>query len=170
MQGKLQFQRLENCLLFHVDRSTSTLEMRKQLTCDSVIPRSLTRNRDGANNESNYLAELFAFVLRYCGSMLADICRWQFKEQNFKLKINFNMKNETSTNRRTANGIISGVISRLTMKQILEYECHSHWLASWISFNWGQELIAWYIARKVARKYKRYLYSLESRERLTNGL
>ncbi|HLF52767.1 hypothetical protein, partial [Flavobacterium sp.] len=30
--------------------------------------RTLTRNRGGANNESNYLAELFAFVLRYCGS------------------------------------------------------------------------------------------------------
>ena len=61
-------------------------------------------------------------------------------------------------------------ISRLSMKQILEYECHSHWLASWISFNWGQELIGWYIARKVARKYKRYLYSLESRNRLKNDL
>jgi hypothetical protein len=73
-------------------------------------------------------------------------------------------------NNEIENGFKGAVISRLTMKQILEYECHSHWLASCISFNWGQELIAWYIARKVARKYKQYLYSLESRERLINGL
>jgi hypothetical protein len=75
------------------------------------------------------------------------------------------MKNET-----IKNGFKGAVISRLTMKQILEYECHSHWLASWISFNWGQELIAWYIARKVTRKYGRYSYSLDNRERIINGL
>ena len=73
-------------------------------------------------------------------------------------------------NEEIENGFKGAVISRLTMKQILEYECHSHWLASWISFNWGQELIAWHIARKVARKYGRYSYSLDNRERIINGL
>lgn len=68
------------------------------------------------------------------------------------------------------NAVLHGVISRLSSKQVVEYECHSHWLAGWISFNWGQELIAKHIARKVARKYKRYSYSLETRNRLLNGL
>lgn len=65
---------------------------------------------------------------------------------------------------------IHGVISRLSMTEVLNYEVHSHWIASWIGFSWGQELMGWYIARKVRRKYRRYLYSLESRKRLLNGL
>ena len=80
------------------------------------------------------------------------------------------MKQETLNNRQTPNGTKFSFISRLTMEQILEYECHSNWIASWIWFEWGQEIIAWYIARKVERKYKLYLYSLKSRELLTNGL
>lgn len=62
------------------------------------------------------------------------------------------------------------VISRLSMGDILSYEVHSNWIASWIGFSWGQEIMGWYIARKVNRKYKRYLYSLECRKRVLNGL
>ena len=58
----------------------------------------------------------------------------------------------------------------LSVKQILEYECHSHWLASWIGFEWGQDLMGKYFAWKVRRKYNRYLVSLEERKRVLNGL
>ena len=56
--------------------------------------------------------------------------------------------------------------TKLTMNQALLYEVHSHWLAPYISFSWGQELIAMYIAKKVFRKYKRYSHSMEMRKKL----
>lgn len=59
-------------------------------------------------------------------------------------------------------------MAHLTMKQILQYEGYSYWLTNYIWFNWGQKFIAWYIARKVLRKYKRYLYSLEITNILQN--
>jgi hypothetical protein len=65
---------------------------------------------------------------------------------------------------------IGGVISRLSMQEVLNYEIHSHWLASWIGFEWGQELMGKYFAWKVRRKYNRYLVSLEERKRVLNGL
>ena len=43
--------------------------------------------------------------------------------------------------------------------EALNYEIKSHWLASHISFGWGQEIIAWWIANKVKRKWKRYLWA-----------
>jgi hypothetical protein len=61
------------------------------------------------------------------------------------------------------------LIKPLTTKEILEYECHSHWLAGWISFEWGQVIIANYIARKVARKYRRYMRSVEFRNKILKG-
>lgn len=63
-----------------------------------------------------------------------------------------------------------GVISRLSMQEVLNYEIHSHWLAGWISFKWGQDLMGKYFAWKVRRKYNRYLISLEERKRVLNGL
>jgi len=80
------------------------------------------------------------------------------------------MNTEEPIKELKGNAVLHGVISRLSVKQILEYECHSHWLASYVWFNWGQELISKHIARKVSRKYKRYLYSLDTRSRLLNGL
>lgn len=65
---------------------------------------------------------------------------------------------------------IGGAISRLSMQEVLNYEIHSHWLASWIGFEWGQELLGTYFAWKVRRKYNRYLVSLEERKRFLNGL
>ena len=65
---------------------------------------------------------------------------------------------------------IGGVISRLSMQEVLNYEIHSHWLASWICFSWGQDLMGRYFAWKVRRKYNRYLVSLEERKRVLNGL
>lgn len=65
---------------------------------------------------------------------------------------------------------IGGVISRLSMQEVLNYEIHSHWLAGWIDCEWGQDLMAKYFAWKVRRKYNRYLISLEERKRVLNGL
>lgn len=65
---------------------------------------------------------------------------------------------------------IGGVISRLSLQEVLNYEIHSHWLASWIGFEWGQDLMGKYFAWKVRRKYNRYLVSLEERKRVLNGL
>jgi len=38
----------------------------------------------------------------------------------------------------------------------LDYEISSSWWASWIGWNWGQELAGKYFAWKVKRKYARY--------------
>ena len=64
---------------------------------------------------------------------------------------------------------IHGIINRLSMQEVLNYEIHSHWLASWIGFEWGQDLMGKYFAWKVRRKYNRYLVSLEERKRVLNG-
>ena len=78
-----------------------------------------------------------------------------------------NTDNKKKTEKQFA---IHGVISRLSMQEILNYEIHSHWLASWIGFEWGQDLMGKYFAWKVRRKYNRYLVSLEERKRVLNGL
>jgi hypothetical protein len=52
----------------------------------------------------------------------------------------------------------------LSVKEILDYEVRSHWLASRIGFSWGQDLIARHLANKVRRKHRRYLHSLETQE------
>ncbi len=78
-------------------------------------------------------------------------------------------KKQTLEDKRKALHI-GGVISRLSMQEVLNYEIHSHWLASWIGFEWGQDLMGKYFAWKVRRKYNRYLVSLEERKRVLNGL
>ena len=77
---------------------------------------------------------------------------------------------ELSKNTQVPQCDKTNVISRLSMNDILLYEVHSNWLTSWIGFSWGQEIMGWYIAKKVNRKYKRYLYSLECRKRVFNDL
>ena len=59
---------------------------------------------------------------------------------------------------------------RLSVDEIIRYETHSHWLARWVWFSWGQKIMGWYIALKVKRKYKRYLCSLEMRDRIINNI
>jgi|TARA_R110000851_G_scaffold308922_2_gene468122 hypothetical protein len=56
----------------------------------------------------------------------------------------------------------------LSRREVLVYEVHSHWFASLASFKWGQYLMGKYFARKVRRKYNRYLTSLEERKRVVN--
>ena len=57
-------------------------------------------------------------------------------------------------------------INKIEMYDILRYEVHSHWLASWISNSFLQNLMGKYFAWKVARKYKRYVSSLEIRNQI----
>ena len=54
------------------------------------------------------------------------------------------------------------------INEALDYEIKSHWLASYISFGWGQEIIAWWIANKVKRKWKRYLWAENTRMKIIN--
>lgn len=51
----------------------------------------------------------------------------------------------------------------------LDYEIKSSWWASWISWNWAQELSAMYFAWKTKRKYSRYLHSKFLEERIKNN-
>lgn len=55
---------------------------------------------------------------------------------------------------------------RFTRSEVLDYEIRSHWLASWIWFGWGQDLLGIYFAWKVSRKYKRYSWSILMAERI----
>jgi hypothetical protein len=49
--------------------------------------------------------------------------------------------------------------NNLSIKDFLDYEVKSNWLASWIGFSWGQELLGRYFAWKTLRKYHRYTLS-----------
>jgi len=80
------------------------------------------------------------------------------------------MKTENLNKPQEQQCNIHDVISRLSMREVLNYEIHSHWLARRIGFKWGQELMSKYFAWKVRRKYNRYLVSLEERKRVLNGL
>ena len=78
--------------------------------------------------------------------------------------------NKLSNREQTHPPRLGGVISCLSMQEVLNYEIHSHWLASWIGFEWGQDLMARYFAWKVRRKYNRYIISLEERNRVLNEI
>jgi hypothetical protein len=80
------------------------------------------------------------------------------------------MAKEQNTKNKDKALHIGDVIRRLSMQEVLNYEIHSHWLASWIGFKWGQDLMGKYFAWKVRRKYNRYLVSLAERKRVLNSL
>lgn len=42
------------------------------------------------------------------------------------------------------------------LEDFLDYEVRSSWWASWIGWDWGQELAGSYFAWKTRRKYTRY--------------
>ena len=44
----------------------------------------------------------------------------------------------------------------IPMRWFLEYEIRNSWIASWVSWQWAQNLLAEYYARKVARKYRKF--------------
>lgn len=57
-------------------------------------------------------------------------------------------------------------MKELTRSECLQYEIHSHWLASWIASKKGQQLMGRYFAWKVRRKYNRYSASISMLERV----
>lgn len=57
-------------------------------------------------------------------------------------------------------------MEKLSINHILNYEVHSNWLAPYVFFGWGQDILGWYIGQKVKRKYKRYLSSMEFRQQI----
>lgn len=58
----------------------------------------------------------------------------------------------------------------MTLNDILKYEVHSNWLTPYVFFGWGQDMLGWYIGKKVNRKYKRYLRSIEIRNQFIKNL
>lgn len=48
-------------------------------------------------------------------------------------------------------------IDELSYEQIIDYEIKTHWLASWIWFDWGRDMILPLILKRAKRKYKWYL-------------
>jgi len=52
---------------------------------------------------------------------------------------------------------------------LLEYEVAASIIAPIISFGWGQEIMATYLARKTARKVKRYRKFLRNKRKYTHN-
>jgi hypothetical protein len=48
------------------------------------------------------------------------------------------------------------VLAESSLSIFLDYEIRSSWWASWIGWDWGQELSGKYFAWKTSRKYARY--------------
>ncbi len=56
----------------------------------------------------------------------------------------------------------------LSMADLMHYEIQSSRWASYISWNWAQELSARYFAKKVKRKYRRYIATRIMMNRVKN--
>lgn len=48
------------------------------------------------------------------------------------------------------------MLTESQLKDLYIYEISNHWLASWIWFDWGQDIMASLIVRRVNKKLKRY--------------
>jgi hypothetical protein len=59
-------------------------------------------------------------------------------------------------------------VSGSSLSAFLDYEIRSSWWASWIGFDYGQELAGKYFAWKAKRKYNRYLKSKMWERRIKN--
>ena len=62
----------------------------------------------------------------------------------------------------------TSVIPDGSLSVFVDYEIRSSWWASWIGWNWGQELAAKYFAWKTSRKYARYKQSKMWEQRIKN--
>lgn len=60
------------------------------------------------------------------------------------------------------------VVSGSSLSVFLDYEIRSSWWASWISWDFGQELSGKYFAWKTSRKYARYKQSKMWERRIKN--
>ena len=58
----------------------------------------------------------------------------------------------------------SGISNNLSMREVLDYEIRSHWLANWIGYEWVQSLMIKYFTWRVRRKYNRYIVLLGERK------
>lgn len=67
--------------------------------------------------------------------------------------------NDTTVNKDNPTKEIKTVLLDDSLRLFLDYEIRSSWWASWIGWNWGQELSGRYMAWKVKRKYARYKLS-----------
>ncbi len=74
---------------------------------------------------------------------------------------NVDFKNETPT-----FGNIMLADSSLSF--FLDYEIRSSWWASWVGWDWGQELSGKYFAWKTSRKYARYKQTKVWEKRVKN--
>jgi hypothetical protein len=74
---------------------------------------------------------------------------------------NVNLKNQTPADAKP-------VLADSSLSVFLDYEIRSSWWASWIGWNWGQELSGKYIAWKTSRKYARYKRSKMWERRIKN--
>lgn len=59
-------------------------------------------------------------------------------------------------------------VSGSSLSVFLDYEIRSSWWASWIGWDWGQELSGRYFAWKASRKYARYKQSKMWEQRIKN--
>ena len=59
-------------------------------------------------------------------------------------------------------------INIIPRKEILQYEVRTNRLAKYIGNKYLQNLIGWWIARKVTRKYNRYLISMDELQDINN--
>jgi len=71
------------------------------------------------------------------------------------------LKNETPADAKP-------VLADSSLHAFLEYEVRSSWWASWIGWDWGQELSGKYFAWKTRRKYERYKMSKMWEQRVKN--
>lgn len=56
----------------------------------------------------------------------------------------------------------------IDLSVFLDYEIRSSWWASWIGWNWGQEISGKYFAWKASKKYARYKQSKMWEQRIKN--
>tara|TARA_R110002033_G_scaffold60171_1_gene110189 strand:+ start:4899 stop:5153 length:255 start_codon:yes stop_codon:yes gene_type:complete len=76
-------------------------------------------------------------------------------------------KKEQDKIESTKNGVLQN-ISGSSLRDCLDYEIRSSWWASWIFFEWGQEISGAYFAWKTKRKYNRYIKTIQRQLRLRN--
>ncbi len=78
----------------------------------------------------------------------------------------FNYKN-TIMEKENGN-FAKPMLADSSLHVFIEYEIRSSWWASWIGWDWGQELSGKYFAWKTSRKYARYKQSKALEQRIKN--
>lgn len=58
----------------------------------------------------------------------------------------------------------------INLQQALDFEIRSSVIVPWIFWDWGQQFMARYYARKVQRQYARYKKSYQVQQQIFNKL